>query len=138
MDARARQIRPQLLLTLALSASAGLHAGLVPAHATEGTAVAAGFAASAAALAATALLVDRARRPAAYAAAAALLTTLLVLYAASRIAVVWPLDHAEPVDALGAVTKLLEAVGLVLALRLLRIHAGSARELPARQQGAGP
>jgi hypothetical protein len=125
-------------LVLTLAASAGIHAGLVPAHAGEGTTVALLFALSAAALAATALLVDRTRRPGAVAAAAVLLLTLIVIYAASRLTVVWPLEHAEPVDALGALTKLLEAAGLVLALRLLRVHAGSTQDLPARQQGAGP
>jgi hypothetical protein len=90
------------------------------------------------ALGVTALAVDRRPRATAHALAALLLTTLLALYLVSRFVALWPLAHPEPVDELGALTKLLEAAGLVLALGLLRVHAGTARELPARQQGAGP
>jgi hypothetical protein len=68
-------------------------------------------------------------------------TRLLVLalaYAATRPVVLPPLTHAEPVDAVGAITKLVEAAGLVLALRLLHTPAGRAKALPALRQGAGP
>jgi hypothetical protein len=53
------------------------------------------------------------------AAAALLLGSLLAVYAATRLVALPPLTHAEPVDALGALTKLIEATGLVLTLRLL-------------------
>jgi hypothetical protein len=49
-----------------------------------------------------------------------------------------PITHAEPVDPLGAATKLVEAAGLVLALRLSHTPVGSARALPKRREGAGP
>jgi hypothetical protein len=48
------------------------------------------------------------------------------------------LTHAEPVDPLGALTKLIEAAGLVLALRLVQTPAGGERRLPALGEGAGP
>ena len=129
--------RERRALVLALAASAGAHAALAPSHAAEGRVVAAGFAFSAVALAIAALLVDRSDRPGAVVAAALLLGSLLTAYAASRTAVVWPLGHAEPVDAIGALTKLVEAAGLAVAVRLLMAHAGG-RGLPARHEGAGP
>jgi hypothetical protein len=137
-EQRVTKDRLRALLVLTLAASAGIHAALVSAHTAEGTQVAALFALSALALAGAALLVDRSDQPSAYALAAVMLGTLLALYAASRLVAVWPLDHAERIDAIGALTKLLEAAGLLLALRLLQDPAGSTRELPARQQGAGP
>jgi hypothetical protein len=56
--------------------------------------------------------------------------------------VVWPLAHVEPMDAVGALTKLLEATGLMLALSLLRFPAaatpsGSDETLHAVREGAG-
>jgi hypothetical protein len=130
--------RPRLrqILVLALAASAGSHAALVPAHAAD-TTVAAGFALSVLALAIVALVVDRSDRPGAAVAAALLLASLLLTYAATRVAVVWPLAHAEPVDAIGAVTKLVEAAGLMLAVRLAKVQAGGSR-LSVRHEGAGP
>jgi hypothetical protein len=58
--------------------------------------------------------------------------------AATRLVVLPPLTHPEPVDAVGAITKLVEAAGLVLALRLLHTPAGRAKALPALREGAGP
>lgn len=128
--------RTRQILVLTLAASAGLHAALVPAHAAD-TAVAAGFALSALALAIVALLVDRSDRPGSVVTAALLLASLLSAYAATRVAAVWPLTHAEPVDAIGAVTKLIETAGLVLAVRLVKAQAGGSK-LPARYEGVGP
>ena len=51
--------------------------------------------------------------------------------------VVWPLTHVEPVDAVGVITKLLEAAGLMLALSLLRVPSGSDETLRAVREGAG-
>jgi hypothetical protein len=82
--------------------------------------------------------VDRCPRPAAYSLAVLVLGTLLAAYLASRLVTLWPLAHTEQVDALGAMTKLVEAVGLLLALRLLQATAGSRPELPAQPEGAGP
>jgi hypothetical protein len=126
------------LLVLVLAASAGVHAALVPGHAAKSFAAGALFAVSALALAALALAVDRSDGMRTVAAAALLLCLLLAAYAATRVAVLWPFDHAEPVDVLGALTKLLEAAGLVLAVRLLHAQAGSHTRLSARTEGAGP
>jgi hypothetical protein len=53
--------------------------------------------------------------------AALLLAGLIASYAASRTTGIPVLEpHAEPLDAVGATTKLVEALGLVLALRLSR------------------
>jgi hypothetical protein len=126
----------RVLLVLMLASSAGVHAALVPTHVGEGALVAGGFALSSAALAATAAFADTSGRPEAYWLAALLLGGLLATYLASRVAIVWPLSHAEAVDAIGAATKTFEAAGLLLALRLLH-KPRAAQELPARTQGAG-
>jgi hypothetical protein len=126
----------RLPLVLILAASAGVHAALAPAHSSEGLPVAAGFALSSAALAVAAVVVDRSRRPEAYRLAALLLGALLATYLASRVTTVWPLSHAEPVDAVGLATKTFEAAGVLLALHLLhKPRAGL--ELSATTQGAG-
>ena len=130
--------RIRQLLVLMLAASAGVHLALVPAHAAESSSVGAMFALSALMLAALALLVDTSARAVTLVAAALLLGSLLALYAGSRIVAVWPLEHSEPVDAIGALTKLFEAAGLVLALRLMQTPTGSVRRLPGQREGAGP
>ena len=123
-------------LVLTLASSAGVHGGLVPAHAAEAPMLGVMFAMSALLLAAIALRVDRARGAAALVAAALLLPALLAAYVATRFVALPPVPHAEPVDLLGAATKLIEAGGLVLALRLLGTRAGGAT-LPAIHEGAG-
>ena len=122
---------------LVLAASAGAHAALVATHAAETPLVAALFAASALALAGFSVLVDRSERRGAVVTAGLLLGGLLGLYAASRMVVIWPLAHVEPIDAVGVITKLLEAAGLMLALSLLRIPSGSDETLTAVREGAG-
>jgi hypothetical protein len=53
--------------------------------------------------------------------AALLLAGLIAFYAASRTTGIPLLEpHAEPLDAVGATTKLVEALGLAFALRLNR------------------
>jgi hypothetical protein len=123
---------------LALAGSAGVHAALTPSHTADASLVALLFAASALALTALAVLVDRSERPAVILASALLLGVLLALYVASRLVVVWPLEHAEPVDAIGVITKLLETAGLVFALGLLQAARGSERTLPALREGVAP
>jgi hypothetical protein len=132
------RLRAARLLVLALASSAGVHAALAPAHAAETPLLGAMFALAALTLAGVALRVDRAPGPVALAAAVLLLCSLLVAYAATRLVALPPLTHAEPADALGAATKLVEAAGLVLALRLLHTPAGRATALPALREGAGP
>ena len=67
-----------------------------------------------------ALAIRPTSRPAARG-AALLLAGLIASYAASRTTGIPLLEpHAEPLDAVGATTKVVEALGLVLALRLNR------------------
>jgi len=122
-------------LVLALAGSAGVHAALTPSHAAGAPLTALLFAASALALAVVAVLVDRTERRAVIAASALLLGALLALYVASRLVVVWPLEHTEPVDAIGVITKLLETAGLVLAMGLLQAATCSEPTLPALREG---
>jgi hypothetical protein len=126
------------LLVLALAPSAGVHAALAPAHAAETPLLGAMFALAALTLAGVALRVDRVPGPVALAAAVLLRCSLLVAYAATRLVALPSLTHAEPADANGPATKLVEAAGLVLALRLLHTPAGRATALPALREGAGP
>ena len=123
-------------LVLALASSAGVHGALVPTHVAEAPLLGATFALSALLLAGIALCIDRAPGPLALAAAVVLLAALLAAYVATRFVAMPPVPHAEPVDLLGAATKLIEAGGLVLALRLLGTRAGGAA-LPALHEGAG-
>ena len=122
-------------LVLMLASSAGIHGGLVPAHAAEAPVLGAMFALSALLLAAIALRVDKAPGAAALVAAALLFAVLLAAYVATRFVALAPLTHPEPIDLLGVATKLIEAGGLVLALRLLGTRAGGAA-LPALHEGA--
>jgi hypothetical protein len=130
--------RAKRLLVLALASSAGVHAALAPTHAAEAPVLGAMFALSALALAGVALRVDRGAPTVALAVAVLLVCSLLASDAATRLLVLPPLTHPEPVDAVGAITKLVEAAGLVLALRLLHTPAGRAKALPALREGAGP
>jgi hypothetical protein len=123
-------------LVLTLASSAGIHGGLVPAHAAEAPLLGVMFAVSALCLAAIAMRVDRAPGAAVLTAAALLLSGLLAAYVATRLVTLAPLTHPEPIDLLGVTTKLIEAGGLVLALRLLGARASSAATLPALHEGA--
>ena len=123
-------------LVLALASSAGVHGALVPAHAAEAPLLGAMFALSALLLAGIALRIDRGAGPVAFTAAVVLLAALLAAYVATRFVALPPVPHVEPVDLLGVATKLIEAGGLVLALRLLGTRAGGAA-LPALHEGAG-
>jgi hypothetical protein len=123
------------LLAAACGASAGFHAALVPAHA-DIAAAALLFAASAVVLGALAIAIERGDGNAIVAGAGVVLAALLVVYAASRTSVVWPLDHREPVDAIGLITKLFEAAGLVLATCLLQAHRTAATVPSGEIEGA--
>jgi hypothetical protein len=107
------------LLVLVCAASAGVHAVLAPSHLREGPALGLGFAVAAIALAAVAIALDR--RPhstRARHAAALLLGALIAAYVATRVTAVPILgEHRESLDAVGAVTKLIEAIGLALAIK---------------------
>jgi hypothetical protein len=121
---------------LTLASSAGVHAALVPTHTAEAPLLGAMFALSALLLAAMTVRVACVPGGAALAIAALLLAGLLAAYIATRFVALAPLTHPEPVDVLGVTTKLIEAGGLVLALRLLGTRAGSAA-LSALNEGAG-
>lgn len=105
-------VNARLLVIAAAGVSAGIHVGLTPQHYEESHPIGISFGLAAAALtlmaAALALWPDAAW-PAV--AGAALFASLLVAYVLFR---------DEPFDALSAVTKVVEAVGLALSLWLLR------------------
>jgi uncharacterized protein YjeT (DUF2065 family) len=130
--ARARQ-----LLVLACAVSAGVHFALAPEHWRESASSGAAFAASAVALGVCALALDRlprSRLP--VTGAALLLAGLLGAYLLTRFTAMPPLtDHAEPVDAVGAVTKVVEATGLALAVVVSQRTAGRPDGKPALQKG---
>ena len=126
------------LLVVACAASAGLHTALVPTHADQSEAVGGLFALSALLLFALSLALEHGGGRRVVGAAALLLAALLAAYAATRFVALWPLDHAEPVDAIGAVTKLLEAAGLALGLSLLQAPRTAAQELAASTEGVEP
>jgi Kef-type K+ transport system membrane component KefB len=130
--ARARQ-----LLVLACAASAGVHFALAPEHWRESAISGVAFAASAVALAACAVALDRLPRSRlAVTAAAVLLAGLLGAYLLTRFTAMPPLaDHAEPVDAVGVATKVVEAAGLALAVVVSQRTVGRPDRQPALQKG---
>ena len=110
------------LVIVACAISAGTHGALVPGHLEEGAGAGLGFLASAALLGA--LTVALTVRPSAMlplVGAAVMLAGLIGAYALAITTGVPVLHPAvEPVDGLAVATKLVEAVGLVAAARLLR------------------
>ena len=97
----------------ACGVSAGVHVALFPTHLGESPALAASFGAAAFLLAAAAAaLVVRPESVLPAGVASVLFAGLLVAYAVLR--------H-EPFDAVAGGTKLVEAAGLVLSLRMLRV-----------------
>lgn len=124
------------LLALALASSAGVHGALAPTHASAAPLLGALFALSALLLAALTVGVTQAPGAVAFGATALLLAALLVAYVGARFVTLPPLTYSEPVDLIGVATKLIEAGGLLLALRLLGTRAGGAA-LPALHEGAG-
>jgi hypothetical protein len=118
------------LLVIAAAVSAGIHAALIPEHLREDVAAGAGFIAATALL--TVLIVGLTYRPrsvVAVSAAAFAFTGLLLGYALAVTSGL-PLLHpnAESVDGLALVTKAVEAIGLVVALDLIR--SARAERLP--------
>jgi hypothetical protein len=124
------------IVVAACAVSAGIHAGLVPEHLHEAPRVGVAFVlATGLLLAAAAALAVRPGSLGAARGAALLLASLLAFYAASRTTGLPLLEpHAEPLDAVGATTKLVEVLGLVSALRLIR-PAGDSRS-PMTQEVA--
>jgi hypothetical protein len=123
-----RDLRGDIVI-LACAISAGIHAALAPEHFAEGTAAGVGFVASAVALATVAVaLTLHPRSTIALAAATAPFASLLAVYAlvvATGVPILHP--QSEAVDGLALSTKLVEAVGLLTASRLLRKPSVAAR-----------
>jgi hypothetical protein len=110
----------------ACAASAGAHAGLVPEHMREAPQLGVSFVLATGLLLAVSValaLVPDSR--AAAGGAALLLAGLIAAYVVSRTAGLPLLEpHPEPLDAVGAATKLVEALGLAFALRLGQLVGG--------------
>jgi hypothetical protein len=109
------------LIVVACAVSAGVHAALVPEHFAHGAAAGLSFAAAAALLAVAAVAVTVRQTAPVFAGTAALLFGLIAAYVLTTttgLPVVHP--EPEPVGSLAAVTKMIEAAGLVAALRHLR------------------
>jgi hypothetical protein len=103
----------------AAAVSAGAHAALVPEHLREAPQLGIAFIASAVLLLATVSAATLADSSRVMPAAALLFAALIAAYAASRTTgIPWLEPEAEPVDAVGVATKLVEALGLLCALRL--------------------
>jgi hypothetical protein len=101
--------------------SAGVHAGLVPAHLREAPSTGIAFVVATGLLLATfTALAMRPDSRRAAGAATVLLAGLIGAYAASHTTGIPSLEHTEPLDPIGATTKLVEALGLFFALRLTR------------------
>ena len=123
---------PARIVVAASAISAGAHAGLVPEHLREAPAVGVAFVVATALLLAVAVAL--AIRPDSRG-AALLFAGLIAGYAASRTTGLPLLEpHVEPVEAVGVTTKLVEAIGLVFALRLTRPVGG--RRPPLTQEVA--
>lgn len=115
------------VVILACAISAGVHAALAPSHFGDGAAAGVGFVASAVALAGVALwLTVRPASGLALAGAAFVFAGLLASYALA-VTDGLPLLHSEPepVESLALATKVIEALGLAAASRLLFRPAGA-------------
>jgi hypothetical protein len=124
------------IVVAACAVSAGAHAGLVPEHVREAPQVGVAFVLAAALLLAAAItLAIRPDSLGAARGAALLLAGLVTCYTASRTTGIPLLEpHAEPLDAVGVTTKLVEVVGLVFAFSLSRPLGG--RRSPLTQEAA--
>ena len=115
------------LVIVACGISAGIHAALVPVHLDEGRGAGGAFALAATILGVFAVALTREPSPPVLAGAAAALTGSIVAYAVA-ISSGLPLVHPEreAVEGLALLTKALEGIGLLAAVRLLS-GAGAAR-----------
>ena len=115
------------VVLIACAASAGVHAGLVPAHLDENLWLGVAFAGSVGLLLALTVSLARIGGPRPRAApAAAVLAALIVAYSLSRTVGLAPLEeHVEPVDAIGLLTQGVQAAGLVAALLLCHPSGGA-------------
>jgi hypothetical protein len=132
--ALSRETLERHLLVVVCAISAGIHGGLVREHFAEGVGAGSGFLAATVLLAGAAFCLGRSAAPSVTRATALLLAGLLVSYALAVTTGV-PLLHpeVEPVDGLALVTKVVEAVGLVAALDLLRTRSALVLIIPRRE-----
>jgi hypothetical protein len=109
------------VVILSCAISAGIHGALVPDHFEEGTGAGLGFVVATVLLAVLAVVLTHKPTQLAFAATAAVFAGLIASYALAT-ATGLPLLHPEreAVDGLALFTKAVEAIGLVLATRLLR------------------
>ena len=120
------------LLVGACAVSAGVHAALVPAHGEEGIVAGAMFAAASLVLLAVsvALTLRPGSRPAAGAAAVVLGGLVLAYVAAATVGLPLLGSESRGIEALALGTKVVEGLGLLLALGELRVSAGRVLPLP--------
>ena len=110
------------VVVLVCAASAGAHAGLVPAHLREETRLGVAFLVVVGLLLSAAIAVSRRPMdPRVAGAAALLLFGVALAYLATRTTgIPWLDPEREGIDAVGVVTTLVEVSGLVYALRLMQ------------------
>lgn len=109
------------VVVVACAISAGVHGALTPMHFEEGLGAGTGFLMSTALLAGLVVALTRSASLAPLVITALVLSGLIGSYALAITSGVPVLHPApEPVDGLAVATKLVEAVGLVFALDLLR------------------
>ena len=109
------------VVIFACAISAGIHGALVREHFQEGAGAGLGFVAATVLLAVLAVALTRKPTQGAFLATAAVFAGLIASYALV-ITTGMPVLHPEPeaVDGLALFTKAIEAIGLVLAVSLLR------------------
>ena len=130
-------INGRTALVVACAISAGIHAGLAPAHLRQEPAVGAGFLASVLLLAALSVTLTASPTSLAPVAAASLvLAGLVVVYAIATTTGI-PVLHpeAEPVDGLALATKAIELAGLAVALGLVVRVRPAGLLVPPRPKG---
>ena len=112
--------RATTILLLAGAVSAGVHAGLAPAHLHEWPPLGSAFiAAAAAAAAATAAVAIRPLSPWPPRMLSGLFAAIVATYALTRLVALPPLDpDREPLDLLGVCTSALEAAAVLAAIHL--------------------
>ena len=123
------------VVLIASAASAGVHAGLVPAHLDENLWLGIAFAGSFGLLLALTVSLAHAGDPRRRAApAAAVLAALIVAHSLSRTVGLAPLEeHVEPVDAIGLLTQGAQLAGLVAALVLCHPSGGASARAARRE-----
>jgi hypothetical protein len=110
------------IVVFACAASAGAHAGLIPAHLQSEPRLGTAFVVAVVLLVIAVLaMAIRPRDPRVMIGTAALLAGLMLAYVASRTTAIPVLDpEREVLDAVGVATTAIEGVGLALALWLLQ------------------